>query len=121
MKILGYSGFNHDSAVALLDAGTIAFAIESEKVTRYKHELTPFPENAFRHALSALALSLSDIDYLAVNYEAGFWANHGYLPHVYACLRQRNFDWGIIANSALLAGSHNPMILKYSIGHDVPP
>ena len=120
MKILGYSGLNHDSAVALLDAGKIAFAIESEKVTRYKHEMTPFPEHAFRHLLGHAGVSLSDIDYLAVNYEAGFWANKGYLPHFYACLRQRNFDWGIIANSAVLAGSHNPIIVKYSISDDVP-
>jgi len=120
MKILGYSGLNHDSAVALLDAGRIAFAIESEKVTRYKHEMTPFPEHAFRHLLGHAGVPLSDIDYLAVNYEAGFWANKGYVPHLYACLRQRNFDWGIIANSAVLAGSHNPIIVKYSISDDVP-
>jgi carbamoyltransferase len=121
MKILGYSGFNHDSAVALLDAGKPAFAIESEKVTRHKHEITPFPENAFRHLLRHAGLSPSDIDYLAVNYEPGFWANKGYLPHLYACLKQRNFDWAIIANSVVLAGSHNPIILKYSMGHDLPP
>jgi carbamoyltransferase len=120
MRILGYSGFNHDSAVALLESGRPAFAIESEKVTRYKHEMTPFPEHACRHLLRSCHLSLADIDYLAVNYEAGFWANKGYLPHLYACLKQRNFDWGIIANSAVLAGSHTPTIIKYTVNQEIP-
>jgi predicted NodU family carbamoyl transferase len=77
MRLLGYSGLNHDSAVALLEDGKLVFACESEKIRRAKHELSPFPDEAVRRLLSATGLELHDIDSFAVNYAAGVRENWG--------------------------------------------
>ena len=82
MRLLGYSGLNHDSAVALLEDGKLVFACESEKIRRAKHEVSPFPDQAVRRLLSVTGLELGDIDAFAVNYDAGILANWGYLPHL---------------------------------------
>ncbi|MBY5324379.1 hypothetical protein HFN11_29390 [Rhizobium leguminosarum] len=121
MRLLGYSGFNHDSAVALLEDGKPIFVCEAEKIRRTKHELSPFPDEAVRRLLSTTGLTLGDIDALVVNYDAGPLANWGYLPHLWACLRQRNADFGIIANNLVLSTSHTTSLLKYSLTGPIPP
>jgi carbamoyltransferase len=121
MRLLGYSGFNHDSAVALLQDGKLVFACEGEKIRRVKHELSPFPDEAVRRLLSATGLTLSDIDAFVVNYDAGPWANWAYLAHLWACLRQRNADFGIIANCLVLSVSHTSSLLKYWENGPLPP
>ncbi len=121
MRILGYSGLNHDSSVALLEDGKLIFACESEKIRRAKHEISPFPDQAIRKLLSVTGLELSDIDALAVNYDAGFLANWGYMPHLWACWRQRNADLGIIANCAVISASHSKALIRYSMSGTIPP
>lgn len=121
MRILGYSGLNHDSAVALLDNGKLVFASESEKIRRAKHEISPFPEQAVQRLLSVAGLGLGDIDALAVNYDAGIRANWGYLPHLLACARQGNADLGIIANCIAIAASHSRALIGYSLSGTIPP
>uniref|UniRef100_E6QWM3 Putative Carbamoyltransferase n=1 Tax=mine drainage metagenome TaxID=410659 RepID=E6QWM3_9ZZZZ len=121
MRLLGYSGLNHDSAVALLEDGKLVFACESEKIRRAKHEVSPFPDQAVRRLLSVTGLDLGDIDAFAVNYDAGILANWGYLPHLWACLRQRNADLGIIANSFIISASHSRTLIHYTLSGPIPP
>src|SRR5688500_18357665 len=82
MIILGYAALNHDPSVAILRDNEVLCAIESEKVTRHKHEVSTFPEQAIRTALKTAGLTWSDIDTIAVNYDAGPVSNSAYLPHV---------------------------------------
>jgi carbamoyltransferase len=121
MRILGYSGLNHDSSIALLEDGKLIFACESEKIRRTKHEISPFPDQAVQRLLSATGLTLGEIDTFAVNYDAGFLANWGYLPHLWACIRQGNADLGIIANCAVISASHSQALLRYSVSGPIPP
>jgi carbamoyltransferase len=121
MRILGFSGLNHDSAVALLEDGVPVFASESEKIRRVKHELCPIPDVAINCLLRERRIEMEDIDASAANYFAGFWANRGYLPHLWACIRQRNLDLGIIANSAILSASHSTGLHKYFLTKPMPP
>ena len=121
MRILGYSGLNHDSAVALLEDGKLIFSCEAEKIRRVKHEIGPFPDVAVMRLLSATGLRITDIDAFAVNYEAGFRANWGYLPHIWACLRQNNLDLDIVANSIILSVSHTRRAISYWLSGAIPP
>lgn len=121
MRILGFSGLNHDSAVALLEDGKLIFTCEAEKIRRAKHEISPFPDVAVMRLLSATGLRLTDIDAFAVNYDAGIRANWGYLPHLWACLRQRNPDLDIVANSMILSASHTRKTLSYWLSGAIPP
>jgi len=121
MRILGYSGLNHDSTVALIEDGKLIFACEAEKIRRTKYEISPFPDVAVMRLLSATGLQLADIDAFAVNYDAGIRANWGYLPHLWACLRQKNPDLDIIANSVILSASHSEKVLRYWLRGKIPP
>ncbi|SHF09183.1 carbamoyltransferase [Vibrio gazogenes] len=58
--ILGISCFYHDSAVALLKDGEIAFALQEERYSRIKQDKN-FPQNALKACLSAEKISISDI------------------------------------------------------------
>lgn len=63
MRILGLSGFYHDSAASLLDDGRIVAAAQEERFTRKKHDAS-FPKEAIRYCLSEGSISLADIDYV---------------------------------------------------------
>lgn len=112
MNILGYAGLNHDPSIAILSGPRIRCAIESEKVTRHKHEINVFPEEAIRFALGVAGLSLEEIDLIALNYDANPWSNRFYLPHLLNFIRTGNFDLDIISNLVVLAGSHNPRVFR---------
>jgi carbamoyltransferase len=85
MKILGFSGgfnvvstdlllgrdrlslpweWNHDSAAVLLENGSVAFAIEEERLVRTKHVNT-FPLNSIHSCLKATGITLKDVDYFS--------------------------------------------------------
>ncbi|MBS0448811.1 MAG: hypothetical protein JSR59_23045 [Proteobacteria bacterium] len=112
MNILGYAGLAHDPSVAVLCDGKIRCAIESEKVTRHKHELNVFPEQAMRFALKAAGVEWESIECLAVNYDAGPWANRFYLPHLWRFAKSANFDTGILLNNLMISASHNPRVFR---------
>jgi carbamoyltransferase len=61
MRILGLSGFYHDSAAALLDDGHIVAAAQEERFTRKKHD-ADFPVRAVEYCLAEANLSLADVD-----------------------------------------------------------
>ena len=69
-KILGISCFYHDSAAVLIDKGEIIEAVQEERFTRKKHDLS-FPHNSIKYILKQNNLNLDNIDYI-VFYEKPF-------------------------------------------------
>lgn len=61
MRILGLSGFYHDSAAALVEDGRIVAAAQEERFTRKKHD-AGFPENAVAFCLKQAGIGLRDVD-----------------------------------------------------------
>lgn len=120
MNILGYSALNHDPAIALLLDGRVSCAIESEKVTRHKHEVSVFPEAAIRFVLQTANVSMDDVDVIALNYAAGPFANAFYFPLLWRLLRRRSFDLGVILNNIQIAASHNQRVFRQFREHRVP-
>ncbi|MEY2410211.1 MAG: carbamoyltransferase [Verrucomicrobiota bacterium] len=112
MTILGYAALNHDPSVAIFRENQILCAVESEKITRHKHEVNPFPEQAIRSALRMAGLGWADIDAIAVNYDAGPSANWAYLPHLWRMCRAHSMDWGIILNALVLSCSHHSRVFR---------
>lgn len=108
MNILGYASLNHDPGVALLRDGRTIAAIESEKITRAKHEVNLFPEAALETVLRWGKLTFDDIDAIAVNYDAGPLANGFYLPYLFKVLRSGRMDLSGVANCLAIAGVHHP-------------
>ena len=70
MRILGISGFYHDSAAALLADGRIVAAAQEERFTRKKHDAR-FPQSAIAYCLAEAGVGLDDVDYV-VFYEKPF-------------------------------------------------
>ena len=64
MKILGISGFYHDSAAAVIEDGRIIAAAQEERFTRKKHDAS-FPLNACRFCLSYAGFDLAELDAIA--------------------------------------------------------
>src|SRR5581483_5482413 len=63
-RILGLSGYYHDSAAALVVDGKIVAAAQEERFTRKKHDAR-FPENALAYCLDHAGIELGDVDYVA--------------------------------------------------------
>jgi carbamoyltransferase len=63
MKILGISGYYHDSAAALVIDGEIIAAAQEERFTRKKHD-SSFPKNAIGYCLKEAKLDLNEVDYI---------------------------------------------------------
>ena len=63
MRVLGVSGYYHDSAAALVVDGKIVAAAQEERFTRKKHD-SNFPKNAIDYCLSVAGVELSGIDYV---------------------------------------------------------
>jgi len=61
VRILGISGYYHDSAAALVEDGQIVAAAQEERFTRKKHDAS-FPLNAVEFCLDKAAIELKDVD-----------------------------------------------------------
>ncbi len=120
MNILGYAGLAHDPSIAVMRAGRILCATESEKVTRHKHELNAFPEQAIRFALETAGLAWEEIDCIAVNYDAGPLANYLYVPFFWRFAKAGNFDLGVVINALVIAGSHHPRMFQQVAEYRIP-
>lgn len=70
MNIIGISAFYHDSAVCLLSDGKVLNAVQEERFTRIKNDMS-FPVNALKFCLENNGLEIDDID-LIVFYEKTF-------------------------------------------------
>jgi carbamoyltransferase len=64
MKILGLSGFYHDSAAALVIDGEIVAAAQEERFTRIKHD-PDFPANAVKYCCEQAGIKPAELDYVA--------------------------------------------------------
>ena len=64
MKILGISGFYHDSAAALVGDGKILAAAQEERFTRKKHD-EAFPARAVDYCLKEAGINAGGLDYVA--------------------------------------------------------
>jgi len=64
MKILGISGFYHDSAAALVGDGKILAAAQEERFTRKKHD-EAFPARAVDYCLKEAGIEAKDLDYVS--------------------------------------------------------
>ena len=65
-KILGLNAFHADAAACLIIDGELISAAEEERFLRIKH-WAGFPSESIKFCLSNSGLSLSDIDYVAIN------------------------------------------------------
>ncbi len=65
-KIIGLNAFHADAAACLLVDGELQSAAEEERFLRVKH-WAGFPNESIKFCLSQNGLSISDIDYIAVN------------------------------------------------------
>ncbi len=63
MRILGISAYYHDSAAALVDAGSPLAAAQEERFSRKKQDAR-FPVNAVNYCLSEAGLKLTELDYI---------------------------------------------------------
>lgn len=61
MNILGLSAYYHDSAAAIIIDGEIIAAVQEERFTRVKHDLT-FPSNSVEYCLKYAGISKKEID-----------------------------------------------------------
>lgn len=120
MNILGYASLNHDPTVAIVRDGILTAAIESEKITRSKHEINVFPEAAIRAVLEIAEMKLSDLDVIATNYATSFRSNHFFVPHLMKMLTARSFDLGTIISVLVIGGAHHPRMF-WQLGKEQIP
>lgn len=64
MKILGISAWYHDSASCLVVDGELKAAVQEERFTRIKNDLS-FPHHSIEYALSSQGLKLEELDAIA--------------------------------------------------------
>lgn len=121
MTVLGYAALNHDPSIAVIQDGKILCAIESEKVTRHKHEVSTFPETAIRFALGVSGIEWGELDAIAVNYDAGFLACRGYLPQMWHLVAARSWDSGVLLNAMVIGASHHRRVFQQSPEYRIPP
>jgi carbamoyltransferase len=108
MNILGFAGLNHDPSIALLVDGKICMAIESEKVTRHKHEVSFFPEEAIRYVLASAGMTVRDVDVITTNWNAGPLSNGLYLKHALKFVARRSHPWFLLPVLMSICGTHHP-------------
>ena len=66
MNILGINAYHADSSACLVVDGKLVSAVEEERLRRIKH-WAGFPLMSIRYCIEQAGLTLSDIDYIAVN------------------------------------------------------
>src|SRR4051812_29068421 len=106
MKVLGVGGLNHDPSVALLTDSGLAFAIESEKVTRHKDEIALMPIETIMLALEWTKTNLSEVDAIVTNWDAGLISNKAYLPQIAGFLSRKCSPSLMLGLLACLSASH---------------
>jgi len=63
MYILGISCFYHDSSAALLKDGKIVVAVQEERFTRKKHDIS-FPKKAIEYCLKSQNITIDQVDFI---------------------------------------------------------
>jgi carbamoyltransferase len=88
-RILGISGYYHDSAAALIRDGDIIAAAQEERFTRLKGDAR-FPGNAIAYCLAEGNIESSELDYV-VFYEQP-WIKFGRLLETYLAFAPQGFQ-----------------------------
>ena len=70
MYIIGISAYYHDSAVCLLKEGKIISAIQEERLTRIKHDLS-FPHQSLKYCITKEKVTLDQVKHI-IFYEKPF-------------------------------------------------
>lgn len=95
--VLGLNAYHADAAACLVKDGILVAAVEEERFRRIKH-WGGFPSESIRYCLAEAAISLADVEHVAVNSDnrANRWRKLGYVltsgvspGYVLARLRQR--------------------------------
>ncbi|HDZ77345.1 MAG TPA: hypothetical protein ENH41_04605, partial [Candidatus Omnitrophica bacterium] len=76
--VLGISGSWHDSCAALFKDAKLIAALEEERITRTKHDMSVFPENAIRRLLEDEGINLNDIQHIAIGWNYNWYLD---MPH----------------------------------------
>ncbi len=66
MNILGLNAYHGDSSACLVQDGKLIAAVEEERFQRLKH-WAGLPVRSVRYCLEEAGISLSDVDYIAIN------------------------------------------------------
>src|SRR3712207_6711302 len=69
MLILGVNAGYHDGSAALIDNGTLARVVETERLVREKHAHHRSPALAIRACLDAEGLTIASLDAIAVGWD----------------------------------------------------
>lgn len=69
----------HDPSAALFEDGQLVYAIEEERLSRQKHAISAFPQNAIRACLDHRELALSDLEEIVLPYDPSL--QRKILPH----------------------------------------
>lgn len=79
MYILGINAYHGDSSAALVSDGRLLAAAEEERFRRIKH-WAGLPTEAVRYCLDSAAITLDDVDIIAVNQDskANLWKKIGF-------------------------------------------
>ncbi|SOD63050.1 carbamoyltransferase [Streptomyces zhaozhouensis] len=95
---LGISAFYHDSAAALVDAGTIVAAAQEERFSRRRHD-PAFPAQAARYCLTEAGTKLDDLDRIAYyedprrKFHRVLWTQIGTAPRGFGTFRHVLPEW----------------------------
>lgn len=78
--IIGINAYHSDSAACLVVDGKLVAAAEEERFRRIKH-WAGFPSEAIRYCLTEAGIRLGDVDYVAINQDAGanIWRKVAYM------------------------------------------
>ncbi len=71
MNILGLNVFHADTSACIIKNGKLIAAVEEERFTRIKH-FSGFPKNSIDFCLKEANLSISEIDFVSVNYNKNY-------------------------------------------------
>ena len=66
MYIIGINAYHADSSACIIKDGKLVTAVEEERFTRIKH-FAGFPKLSIQHCLDECEISLSDVNYIAIN------------------------------------------------------
>jgi carbamoyltransferase len=69
MTILGLNCFHGDASAAIVRDGTLVAVAEEDRFRRIKH-LAGFPAQAIEYCLEEVAISLADVDHVALNQDS---------------------------------------------------
>ena len=98
MYLLGLSCFYHDSSATLLKNGEVLAAVQEERFTRKKHDIS-FPKNAVEFCLKKADISIDQIDYIAfyekplLKFERLLYQHINYFPRSYKVFLSNMPSW----------------------------